>query len=103
MGEKCWLDDPEWRQCCCNCKHYVKLNLHCSFGLGLLKRADFGDKCICSTQVAWVCAVATTVYGHEDYIKGEHSSVNLFGISEHDLGCELYDAIKKQTAEASNA
>jgi hypothetical protein len=89
--------EPFETMCCCNCRHYVKVCLHCNGDFMMLTRDKFGKDagCICNIQIAWACAIPTTLYGHEEHSKGEHSVINLFGLHEHECGCEMYDQIFK--------
>jgi hypothetical protein len=70
---RCFLDDPEMPQCCCNCVHHISIRkpwVECG------KRGT-GD-CDCGTHKEWGCA-------------GFISEGKVIGNwPEHSCGCEMY-------------
>jgi hypothetical protein len=75
-GEKCYLTDPKWNQCCCNCVHHMPVHLHCSTVVS--KQGRHG--CVCDIQTGWACVLFGQVYTNWD---------------EHSIGCEEYCAKKE--------
>lgn len=75
---KCYLDDPDNPQCCCNCEHRLYGVRHCN---GTAKSAD-GDGCGCKDRIMYLCAAPSF-----------HPRVYL-DWPEHSCGCECYEAKK---------
>lgn len=79
--EKCWMDDPKWKQCCCTCRFHRPLNLHCSHTVTSGERGK--EKCICDIQIGWTCALPQEL----------NNSV-YYNWPEHDVGCEMWNPDK---------
>lgn len=80
--EKCFLSDPDWHQCCCNCKYLKPTHEHCSTNMGLrdqIAALTGVDKCICKIQNGWACCIPGSNRIHTNW-------------SHHSVGCECYTA-----------
>lgn len=99
MASKCWMDDPEWKQCCCTCRFHLADHYHClhvtpmeKLNLVDMPRAKhksiFGEKmsdaCDCSIQRGWICAPP-------DFYPKAYSNW-----PEHSVGCELWEEVKHE-------
>lgn len=80
---KCTLNDPDTKQCCCNCVSRKPTFEHCTtnFNLRLQIEKKTGDQfCICGIQTGWACCLElgeTRIYPNWP---------------EHSCGCECYRA-----------
>lgn len=84
MSETCQLKEAPFYQCCCNCRHHLKDNFHCTIHTELRKSS--GDNCVCSFRKGWICVGMV----FEDPENGRaHSEW-----PEHSVGCEMYAPIK---------
>jgi hypothetical protein len=82
----CGLNDPKWRQCCCNCGFHLPDYYHCSVpmdpGLKNFIRTAKNVDCICGVLKGRICKDPLSeldgrVRYHSDW-------------PEHSVGCELY-------------
>lgn len=71
---KCFLKDPEWKQCCCNCAYHLPVHFHCTTSSHIRIK---GEKCVCGIKKGWSCVPpgAETVFDNWPL---------------HSVGCELY-------------
>ncbi len=76
-SEKCYLSDPEWKQCCCNCQFHKPTHEHCTTNTRL---RDATGTCICSVQNGWACCIP------ENRIH--------INWPAHSVGCEMYTKIE---------
>lgn len=79
--ESCGLNDPDWRQCCCNCKFHRPVHFHCCTNPKPTeeqkKAAGIEGGCVCGVQKGWAC-VTPDLRIHDNW-------------PLHNIGCELYD------------
>ena len=72
--EKCTLNDPEIKQCCCNCEYHWKVNKHCS--TQTTKENRDKENCCCNELKGYACVVREGVV-YDNWPK-------------HSVGCEMY-------------
>lgn len=72
MDKDCCI--PEWKRCCCNCKHHLADFHHCTTSKALREEKK---TCVCSIQKGWICAAPE--------FEGVFS-----GWTEHGM-CEMHD------------
>lgn len=75
---KCWMDDPDMRQCCCTCRYHRPAHLHDD---NVVDKGKHG--CICDIQVGWTCAMPQQLT-NRIYINWD----------EHSIGCEMWNPDK---------
>lgn len=75
-GNHCYMNEPPFYQCCCNCKHHLADYEHC---ITNPKLRDEKEACICNIQKGWVCH-----FPESDRVFSNWE--------EHSCGCELYSA-----------
>jgi hypothetical protein len=77
-------DDPNFVQCCCNCKHLYPVHYHCSTEPKPTdeqkKAAGIEGHCVCGVQKGWAC--------HNPEMDGRIYD----NWPQHSCGCECYDA-----------
>jgi hypothetical protein len=81
LERTCWLDDPEWHQCCCNCVHHKPTHEHCTTNPLLRKQLGDLPHCICSIQNGWACC-----------LEFDGKARIYTNWPEHSVGCECYEA-----------
>jgi len=87
---KCGLDDPKWKQCCCDCYHHVAVHYHCTTEPKPDKSLHSDSKCCCSVQKGWACILGAIYRGEEDHVRIYDNW------PEHSVGCEMYSTKKKR-------
>ncbi len=75
----CTLNDPEWKQCCCNCQFHRPTYESCTTNT---KLRDEKQTCICGVQNGWACDIPDSKRLHINW-------------PQHSVGCECYTAIQK--------
>jgi len=84
---KCGLDDPKWRQCCCNCRHHIRVDYHCCSEPKPDKSLYPDTTCCCNVQKGWACIIEIDCY------RNEREDPRIFdNWPEHSIGCEMYHA-----------
>jgi len=78
---KCYMNDPDLKQCCCTCRYHRPLHLHCGAVVDSGNRGK--EKCICDIQIGWVCA-----------LPDQYTSRVSYNWPEHSAGCEMWNPDK---------
>jgi hypothetical protein len=76
----CYLNEPPFYQCCCNCAFRLTDYKHCTTVPG-----GNANGCVCDEVKGYICSGT-----------GRHHS----GWPEHSAGCELYTALEKPRDQA---
>ncbi len=78
----CYLHDPDWNQCCCDCVFHRPTHEHCTTNT---KLRDEKQTCICHVQNGWACC-----------LEPDRVFINW---PEHSVGCECYTPFPKPAPE----
>lgn len=81
----CYLKDPKWNQCCCNCIYLIPIHEHCK---GKKSKKD-PRKCACADRVGFACG-------------GFLPERAFYPHPKHSVGCEMYTAKVKHERKTTN-
>lgn len=81
---KCFLTEPDWFQCCCNCVYLRPVHHHCTTEPKPTKEQMNGRGCQCGVQKGWACTSPEIGRIYDNW-------------PEHSVGCELYTPLYKHS------
>ena len=75
-------DDPQFVQCCCNCKNLRPVHFHCCTEPKPTdeekQAAGVTGRCVCGIQKGWACVMPESGRIYDNW-------------PQHSCGCECYD------------